>query len=600
VDIASGVVTDPAGNAYAVGTFSDTLILPKANLTSTGATNAFIVAFDDNLNELWGDRFGSSNQGVNPDKDQTRVDADLNLQVGDDGDAVGIDGANNIYISGEDEGLSSYGTSTTPVVGQNSNNVEAYVIAVSSSTGGLISNDAVGATGSGNSASEAESLAVDPQGDVAGTGPITTPITLGTQTISSAKDFAFIANLSGGTTTTSGFDLAITNTDGTSTFTPGGTTTYKIVVTNNGPDDVTGAAVNDTLPTDITSNTWTAVTSSGASVTTTSGSGSIKNDSVDLPKDATVTFTVVCQISSSATGKLTDTATVGTTATTPAGVTDNIPANNTATDTDTPTSSTSAFDLAITNTDGTSTYTAGGSTTYKIEVSNAGPSAVTGAAVNDSLPGSITSDSWTAVASKGATVKTAKGTGSITNDLVDIPLNATVTFTVVAQISSSATRNLVNTATVATTATAPKGVTDSNSSNNTASVTLTATKSPSSTPTPTPTSTSTPKSTPVAPVFTGEQRIYSGKGKKKKVTGIEFQFKSALSAGSAQSTGNYHVTQKISKKKTKTLAVTSATYSNDTVTIGIGGFQNGKPTQAMIVGLVGANGAPISQISTSV
>src|SRR5208337_2065220 len=117
-------------------------------------------------------------------------------------------------------------------------------------------------------------------------------------------------------------------------------------------------------------------------------------DLVSLVPGATVTFTLVAQISPSATGNLVNTAMVGTTATTPAGVTDSNPANNTATDTDTPTP---AFDLAINKTDGTTTYTPGGSTTYTIMVSNNGPSAVAGAAVNDPLPAAITSANWTAV-----------------------------------------------------------------------------------------------------------------------------------------------------------------------------------------------------------
>src|ERR1019366_6674001 len=112
---------------------------------------------------------------------------------------------------------------------------------------------------------------------------------------------------------------------------------------------------------------------------------------------------------------------------------------------------------AITNTDGTTTYTPGGSTTYIIVVSNNGPSAISGAAVNDPLPSYITSDTWSAVASAGASATTASGTGSIVNDLVSLVPGATVTFTLVAQIDPMATGNLINTATVATTATAPAG-----------------------------------------------------------------------------------------------------------------------------------------------
>ncbi len=252
VDLADGVVTDSAGNAYVVGTFSGTLGLSQV-LTSAGATNAFIVSFDPKLNELWGDRFGSSNQGKNPDNDYNRVAAGLNLQVGDDGDAVGIDGAStpDIYLSGEDEGPSTYGTSSASVIGQNSANAESYVIEVSSSTGNFIS--AFGATGSGSSTSEAESLAVNANGQVAVVGPYTMPTTVGTVALATGNQ-VFIANLTG---TPPAIDLAITMTDQVTTYTPGGTTTYTIVVSNSGPGAVTGAVVNDALAaSNITSDNW--------------------------------------------------------------------------------------------------------------------------------------------------------------------------------------------------------------------------------------------------------------------------------------------------------------------------------------------------------
>ena len=171
VDLADGVVTAFAGNAYVVGTFSGTLTPGLSQeLTSEGATNSFIVSFGPKLNELWADRFGSSNQ------------SELNDGIGDDGDAVGIDTSRNpnIYISCEDDGPSTYGSSSASVIGQNSANVEAYVIEVSSSTGNLLG--AFGATGSGTSTSEAESLAVSSNGQVAtiGTYTSTPSATLGT------------------------------------------------------------------------------------------------------------------------------------------------------------------------------------------------------------------------------------------------------------------------------------------------------------------------------------------------------------------------------------------------------------------------------------
>ena len=71
-------------------------------------------------------------------------------------------------------------------------------------------------------------------------------------------------------------------------------TTYTIVVTNNGPSDVIGATVTDTLPAAVASDTLTAVASGGASGFTASGSGNI-NDTVNMPVGSTITYTVVGQ-----------------------------------------------------------------------------------------------------------------------------------------------------------------------------------------------------------------------------------------------------------------------------------------------------------------
>ncbi|MGJ3648708.1 putative Ig domain-containing protein [Sphingomonas sp. GlSt437] len=135
-------------------------------------------------------------------------------------------------------------------------------------------------------------------------------------------------------------------------------------------------------------------------------------------------------------------------------------------------------DLAITKTDGVTSVSAGGSTTYTITASNSGPSNASGATVADTLPGSISSASWTCVGAGGGTCN-ASGTGNI-NESVNLPSGGSVTFTVAAQISSSATGTLSNTATV----TAPSGVTDNNSSNNSAtdsdSITATTTTTVSS------------------------------------------------------------------------------------------------------------------------
>jgi uncharacterized repeat protein (TIGR01451 family) len=97
----------------------------------------------------------------------------------------------------------------------------------------------------------------------------------------------------------------------------------------------------------------------------------------------------------------------------------------------------------------TGTAVAGTSITYTIVASNTGPSTVSGAETYNPLSviHAISSDSWTATGSGGATGFTPSGTGSI-DDIVTIPAGGSVTYTVVAVISSSATGTLSNTVTL--------------------------------------------------------------------------------------------------------------------------------------------------------
>lgn len=122
-------------------------------------------------------------------------------------------------------------------------------------------------------------------------------------------------------------------------------------------------------------------------------------------------------------------------------------------------------DLSITKTDGVATYTAGSSVTYTIVVANAGPDAALAATVSDpvtALP-QVSSAAWTCVGSGGATCPTGTNTGNITGT-VDLPVGGTVTYTLVVKLNSTASGDLVNTATV----TPPVGTTDPVLGDNTA------------------------------------------------------------------------------------------------------------------------------------
>ncbi len=255
-------------------------------------------------------------------------------------------------------------------------------------------------------------------------------------------------------------DLSITKTNGTTTSTPGGSTTYTITASNAGPDPVTGATVADTFPASLTCN-WTCV-GAGGGTCTASGSGNI-NSLVNLPSGGSVTFTASCAISASATGTLANTATVSS------SISDPTPANNNAIDSDT---LTPAANLGITKTDGVASVFAGGNTTYTITTSNAGPSNAPGATVSDTFPAVLTC-TWTCVGAGGGTC-TAAGAGNI-NDTVNLPAGGSVTHTASCSISGAASGSLINTATV----TAPGGVTDGDVGNNSATDTNTISALPS-------------------------------------------------------------------------------------------------------------------------
>ncbi len=101
-------------------------------------------------------------------------------------------------------------------------------------------------------------------------------------------------------------------------------------------------------------------------------------------------------------------------------------------------------DLSITKTDGVTTATPGGSVTYTITASNAGPASTTGT-VADTFPAALTC-TWTCVGAGGGSC-TAAGAGNI-NDPVTLPAGGSATYTASCTISASATGSLVNTATV--------------------------------------------------------------------------------------------------------------------------------------------------------
>ncbi|RDZ29314.1 CARDB domain-containing protein [Lysobacter silvisoli] len=346
------------------------------------------------------------------------------------------------------------------------------------------------ASGTGNSISLSANLGVDTGAATSADTSFVTITVTGTATtpgaITNTANIAVPAGAtdptpgnnssSANTTITALNDLAISKT-GTATVNQNGTVTYTIRVWNNGPAAVTGAAIADTVPANLTSVSWTcAGTGAGSTCSAASGTGNTIALTANLPVDtgaatsADTSFVTVTVTGTATTpGAIANTASV----TAPAGSSDPTPGNNSSTAN---TTITALNDLAISKT-GTASVNQGGTVTYTIRVWNNGPSAVTAAAIADTVPANLTSVSWTCAGTgAGSTCSAASGTGNSINLTANLPVDtgaatsADTSFVTITVTGTATTPGSINnTATVA----APAGTSDPTAGNNSSSAATT-------------------------------------------------------------------------------------------------------------------------------
>ena len=261
-------------------------------------------------------------------------------------------------------------------------------------------------------------------------------------------------------------DLQITKTDNQTTVAAGAPITYTIEVFNDGPSDVTGVGVQDTVPAQITGVSWTCAIATGPTTGAcgaASGTGNAIDTTVNLNSKARAIYTVTGTVSPTATGTLSNTATVVR----PKDVTDpvnqddqggNTNINETATDTTTiaaaaAVAGTKSVALAA-DVDGTGSLTPGDRVRYTITYTNTGSAAATNFQIVDPLPAGLTIFGTPTVTPTGVGTNAAVNpayNGAGTNTLLDIgavlATNGTITVTVEATVGSGATGNLFNQAT---------------------------------------------------------------------------------------------------------------------------------------------------------
>ncbi len=224
-------------------------------------------------------------------------------------------------------------------------------------------------------------------------------------------------------------DLSITKSDSPDPVEPGGTLTYTIMVTNNGPDSASNVVITDSLPASLT-----LVSSSGCNQdpngTPTCTVGTLANG-------ASAMVTLVTSVSGDASGTINNSASVSSSASDP------VSGNNTAN------ASTTVMqpgaDLHLEKSDNPDPVDAGSQLTYTVSVDNNGPNAAEDVVVNDTLPAGVTF-----VATSGCVEDPA---GVPTCTLGTIASSGNASYTITVDVDSETLGMISNTATASSSTT---------------------------------------------------------------------------------------------------------------------------------------------------
>lgn len=262
------------------------------------------------------------------------------------------------------------------------------------------------------------------------------PTTTGSNNVmvtTSATNEGNTTNNVGNTTITVGrtTDLSIGKTDSPDPVIAGSVLTYTITVTNNGPSTINAAdtfTVTDVLPSGLSSCSHTP---SAGTYTVASGEWT----GVSLANGGSVILTIACTVDANFAGtSLSNSVTV----TPPTGTTDPLGGNNTAGPVITAVNR--EANLSVSKTDGVATVVAGGTTTYTIVVSNAGPSFANNSIVTDTPSAGLVLTGVSCASAGGASCPGVLTVADLTGaglTIAILPPGGTVTLTVTANVTAT-------------------------------------------------------------------------------------------------------------------------------------------------------------------
>jgi uncharacterized repeat protein (TIGR01451 family)/fimbrial isopeptide formation D2 family protein len=285
-----------------------------------------------------------------------------------------------------------------------------------------------------------------------GSGVASGTVLSNTATISSATSDPNPGDESATATTTVGVgsaNLSLTNSDSPDPVAPGANLTYTITASNAGPSDAASVSLTDTLP---AGTTFVSLASpAGWSCTTpAAGAGGTVTCTIASLASGNAAFTLTVAVGPSVPigTVLSDTATISS------STADPNPGNESATATTT--INLVAADLSVTKTDSPDPVTAGGTLTYTITATNAGPNAATSVSLSDTLPAGTTFVSLSSPAGWSCTTPAVGAGGTVTCTNASLSAGSAI-FTLAVAVAPSVTAGtaLSNSATVSSLTTDP-------------------------------------------------------------------------------------------------------------------------------------------------
>jgi len=268
-------------------------------------------------------------------------------------------------------------------------------------------------------------------------------------------------NTGNGGTAAAAADVSIAKTDGVTTVQAGSNTAYTITLSNAGPDAAASATMTDPLPSGMTFVSLSAPGGWSCTTPAVGTGGTVSCSIASLSAGASAVFTLTANVGAGVPAGTS----LANTATASSSTADPNAGNNNATDTDQVTAvPVPQADLAITKTDNVATVTAGGTTSYTIVVSNAGPDAASNASFSDALPANTTFVSLSAAGGWSCTTPAVGTSGTVTCSTATLTASANASFTLVVAIGAGTPGGTL----IANTATVSAATADPNSANNSA------------------------------------------------------------------------------------------------------------------------------------